>query len=178
MSFEHAGVAGLIKRSFFSAQECAAIIALAEQQGFESAPVRASSGVQKMPHIRNNQRTTFEEPRWHDIFWERLAKLDLPEIGGQVAKGLPRELRFYKYEPGERFKMHKDGPWIEDGLTSQLTALVYLNEGFKGGDTAFRDFTFTPETGALLLFPHATWHEGSALVSGTKYVLRSDVLYA
>ena len=74
--------------------------------------------------------------------------------------------------------MHKDGPWLEDGLRSELTLLVYLNEDFQGGATDFRGFQIQPRTGDALLFVHDTWHEGAVLVSGCKYVLRSDVMYA
>lgn len=35
-----------------------------------------------------------------------------------------------------------------------------------------------PRAGSALLFIHDTWHEGAAVTAGTKYVLRSDVLYA
>ena len=69
------------------------------------------------------------------------------------------------------------GPWREDGLASRLTLLVYLNDGFTGGDTDFREFRVKPEAGAALLFVHDTWHEGAAIEAGTKYVLRSDVMY-
>jgi hypothetical protein len=86
-------------------------------------------------------------------------------------------IRRARFPPGQRFKMHKDGPWHEDGLTSRLTLLVYLNDDFTGGDTDFREFRVKPEPGAALLFIHDTWHEGAAVESGTKYVLRSDVLY-
>ncbi|MCW7540824.1 hypothetical protein OOT46_23675 [Aquabacterium sp. A7-Y] len=34
-----------------------------------------------------------------------------------------------------------------------------------------------PRAGSASLFVHETWHEGRSLQSGTKYVLRSDVLY-
>ena len=35
-----------------------------------------------------------------------------------------------------------------------------------------------PRTGQALLFRHALWHEGTPVLRGCKYVLRSDVLYA
>ena len=73
--------------------------------------------------------------------------------------------------------MHKDGPTLENGLRSELTLLVYLNEGFEGGETDFRDFAIRPATGMALLFIHDTWHEGAEVTAGTKYVLRSDVMY-
>jgi 2OG-Fe(II) oxygenase superfamily len=74
--------------------------------------------------------------------------------------------------------MHKDGPWKERGLTSKLTLLIYLNDGFTGGETNFRTFEIVPTTGLLCLFEHPIWHEGAAVKTGTKFVLRSDVLYA
>jgi hypothetical protein len=162
---------------FIEPEECEQLIALAEREGFASAGVRTADGPKAMPAIRNNERAMLPSPSWVELLWQRLQGVALPEVGGQTPKGLPRDLRFYRYAPGQRFKMHKDGPWHEDGLTSRLTLLVYLNDGFTGGDTDFREFRVKPETGAALLFIHDTWHEGAAVESGTKYVLRSDVLY-
>ena len=76
---------------------------------------------------------------------------------------------------------------------SRLTMVVYLNEGFEGGGTTFftaaagelgvvEARTVAPRVGAVLVFPHGEGvgslvHEGSALLSGAKYILRTDVLY-
>jgi predicted 2-oxoglutarate/Fe(II)-dependent dioxygenase YbiX len=162
---------------FLSAVECAELIALAESFGFDAAGVRMSSGERVMPNIRNNARASGENPAWVTTLWQRLSQHALPSIAGQHATGLPKALRFYKYTTGQRFKMHKDGPWTENGQTSQLTFLVYLNDGFTGGDTDFRDFRVQPQAGSALLFIHDTWHEGAEVTNGTKLVLRSDVLY-
>lgn len=158
--------------------ECVELIALAEQSGFDAASVRTEAGQQAMPRVRNNERTVVDDSSWPALLWRRLQGVELPAVDEQRAVALPRSLRFYKYRPGQRFKMHKDGPWREDGLVSQLTLLVYLNEGFAGGCTDFRTFTVQPEAGSALLFLHDTWHEGAAVTEGVKYVLRSDVLYA
>lgn len=109
--------------------------------------------------------------------WNRLSEIDLPVIDRQKPIGLPKDLRFYKYANGQRFKMHKDGPWSENGLSSKLTFLIYLNDDFVGGSTVFKDLSVSPVAGDALLFIHDTWHEGSAVTEGVKYVLRSDVLY-
>uniref|UniRef100_UPI000D4E0E1C prolyl hydroxylase family protein n=1 Tax=unclassified Variovorax TaxID=663243 RepID=UPI000D4E0E1C len=162
---------------FLEPGECAQLIALAEREGFASAGVRTADGPKAMPAIRNNERAMLPSPFWVGLLWQRLQAVALPELDGQTAQGLPGDLRFYKYMPGQRFKMHKDGPWHEDGRTSRLTLLVYLNDGFTGGDTDFREFRVKPQAGAALLFVHDTWHEGAAVASGVKYVLRSDVMY-
>jgi hypothetical protein len=65
----------------------------------------------------------------------------------------------------------------QDRLASQLEFLVYLNDGFTGGDIDFRWFRVKPEAGGALLFVRDTWHEGAAVECGIKYVLRLDVLY-
>ncbi len=162
---------------FLEPDECRSLIALAEREGFASAGVRTVDGPKAMPAIRNNDRAMLPSPHWVDLLWQRLQQVPLPVLDGQAPRCLPRELRFYRYAPGQRFKMHKDGPWHEDGLTSRLTMLVYLNDGFAGGDTDFREFRVRPEAGSALLFIHDTWHEGAAVEEGTKYVLRSDVMY-
>ena len=160
-----------------SAMQCEQLVALAEAGGFEQASVRTSHGQKAMPLVRNNERVLVESAEWVLLLWQRTASVILPLIDGQRACGLPKDLRFYRYRPGQRFKMHKDGPWTEGGLTSRLTLLVYLNDDFVGGETDFRDFVVHPIKGDALFFIHDTWHEGRAVVSGTKYVLRSDVLY-
>ena len=112
------------------------------------------------------------------VLWQGLLAHDLPDIAGRQACGLPRDLSFYQYLPEQRFKMHKDGPWLEEGLRSELTLLVYLNEDFQGGATDFRGFQVVPKTGDAVLFLHDTWHEGAVVEAGCKYVLRSDVMYS
>lgn len=163
---------------FLTPAECGQLIQLAEDTGFIAAEVRTHGGPRPLPQVRNNQRTMVESPDWVALLWHRLSQVELPEIEGARAVGLPKDLRFYRYTPGQRFKMHKDGPWHEGGLTSALTFLVYLNEGFEGGATDFKTFQVQPRQGTALVFIHDTWHEGGTLVDGTKYVLRSDVLYA
>ena len=55
--------------------------------------------------------------------------------------------------------------------------MVYLNENFSGGETELQGYNIQPKTGTALLFPHALLHQGNAVLSGTKYVLRTDVMY-
>ena len=60
-----------------------------------------------------------------------------------------------------------------------LTFIVYLNDGFQGGDTAFLDDDVVahPKPGRALLFQHQILHEGCQVLAGVKYVLRTDVMY-
>ena len=81
---------------------------------------------------------------------------------------------------------------------SHMTFLLYLNDEFEGGTTRFfidpvnphlgeaghcsRVVSVAPSQGSALCFFHGNhplspWHEGGALTAGTKYVLRTDILY-
>jgi len=77
-------------------------------------------------------------------------------------------------------------------VLSKYTFLIYLNQDFQGGGTTFYNpacdegvldrRAVTPQTGGALVFPHgatghAALHEGSEVVKGTKYVIRTEVLF-
>ncbi len=174
----------------FSAAECVTLIARAESIGFDAASVRTHSGSKMMTNIRNNDRVNLADPELANQMWSRISHI-LPSLDHQHPVGVDFRLRFYRYEPGQEFKRHKDGSVTNDkGQVSKLSYLIYLNGDFDGGATTFRDYhgkgesqrkterVVTPVTGSALLFRHERWHEGSALISGRKYVLRSDVFYS
>lgn len=88
-------------------------------------------------------------------------------------------LRLYKYEKSMRFGKHIDeSNLVEDGLT-RFTVLFYLSS-CKGGATRFEeDVAVIPQTGNMLIHVHGDScleHEADAVVSGTKYVLRTDLV--
>jgi prolyl 4-hydroxylase len=98
---------------------------------------------------------------------------------------LNERLRFLRYAPGQKFERHYDG-WYsrKNGERSFITFQLYLNEDFSGGETTFflddeglNKLPVVPKTGSVLLFQHDIMHEGSKLVKGTKYVIRSDIMY-
>jgi 2OG-Fe(II) oxygenase superfamily len=92
-----------------------------------------------------------------------------------------------------------DGVYVKDvyknaNVTSRLTFLFYLNDDFDDGATTFyapshelnciSARSVAPIQGSILCFPHGHGvdnvglvHEGSAVTRGSKYVMRSDVLY-
>ena len=167
------------------AARCARLIAEAEAIGFEAAGV--GPGQQHIAAIRNNERIVVRNPPWAAELRERLWAHGLPRIEGETARGFTEYWRFYRYLPGQRFKLHRDGSVEQDGMRSRMTFMLYLNDDCTGGDTRFRagagqDLKHTidirPETVKGLLFLHALWHEGAPVLDGVKYALRTDVLYA
>lgn len=170
-----------------SPQECDEYIALAESTGFADAPVTTAGGPVLMPDVRNNERVMLDDPARAADLWRRLRPwVDTIHYSGFRPVGVNERLRFYRYDPGQAFRWHRDGFYQSpDGRRSRLTYMVYLNDDFEGGETKFRatslnqieDLVVKPAKGMALVFSHPLLHEGAAVTRGRKYVVRTDVMY-
>lgn len=58
-----------------------------------------------------------------------------------------------------------------------LTFLIYLSDDFELGYTEFAWEKVHPKVGMALVFPHKLSHRSISAVNGTKYILRTDVMY-
>mmetsp|Transcript_27019 Transcript_27019/g.86833 ORF Transcript_27019/g.86833 Transcript_27019/m.86833 type:complete len:99 (-) Transcript_27019:1202-1498(-) len=96
----------------------------------------------------------------------------------------------YRYEKGQRFGKHIDEEVdLGGGAVTGYTLLVYLSgaeAGLSGGETAFYDdysrlvAKVPPVAGTALLHLHGEdclEHEGMEVREGSKYILRSDVVF-
>jgi prolyl 4-hydroxylase len=163
-----------------SAAECAALVDRIEGLGPTEAPITTAAGFVMRPDIRNNHRAIFDDVELARVLFARLEPAIPRELCGMRPVGANERFRCYRYTRGQRFGPHYDGAFVRDASErSLLTLMVYLNEGFEGGATTFLDhgLVVTPRTGTALLFQHFQLHEGSEVHAGTKYVLRSDVMY-
>jgi hypothetical protein len=94
-------------------------------------------------------------------------------------------MRFLEYEEvGGNLDAHTDGNKIceETGIRSTHTLLLYLSKCEMGGETKLLDKetnfvieAVKPVVGRILLFPHATLHEGAPTVDVPKLCLRAEV---
>ena len=173
--------------SFLTPAECESFIETIEAIGFstqhsgEGQPIRS--------------RAQFEHQTISDTIWERL-RPSLPKLSevyadqlipepkpkapleSYVPHGLNNRFRCYKYGAKEEFRRHQDfAHEFTDTERTFLTVLLYLNDGYIGGETTFDDFTVEPTLGMLAMFPHELQHEGRKIESGIKYSLRTDVIY-
>lgn len=128
-----------------------------------------------------------------------IATCDVPHFHGCIC--------CFRYSEGQRFGKHVDGRNdLPGGRVTGYTLLIYLNgrgeskgktRGFSknggpagpdfiGGETVFYDESgavlrsVAPAAGMALLHLHGEAcyeHEGAAVKTGTKYVLRSDVVF-
>jgi predicted 2-oxoglutarate/Fe(II)-dependent dioxygenase YbiX len=77
-----------------------------------------------------------------------------------------------KYSFGQEYKAHYDG---DTATGRSLSAIVYLNSNYEGGEVEFTNFgvKIKPQPGMLLLFPsnYAYTHIAHPVTSGTKYAI-------
>lgn len=173
------GAGVFLVEDFLSPIECQSYIAKSEAMSYEGAAIQTKDGPRILHDVRNNARVIFDDVALADFIFAR-AKEFFPEVWGDEWQllGLNERFRFYRYEPGEYFKWHKDGFYCRsDEEISQLTLILYLNDDYLGGATEFRWEKIAPKRGMALVFPHLMMHQGSTIESGTKYVLRTDVMY-
>jgi hypothetical protein len=180
---------------FLSPAECAALIASAETVGFDSA------ARDYPPSYRDNERLVLDDPSLADALYRRLAPCVLPLLSDAAVAhddarwelaGLNPRLRFCRYRAGQQFRIHQDGVHFADAeQQSRLTFMIYLDEApaFEGGDTLFYAAgpqadgeprvvaRVRPRAGSLIVFDHGLFHAGARVQSGTKHILRSDLMF-
>ncbi|WP_378176778.1 prolyl hydroxylase family protein [Aquimarina sp. SS2-1] len=165
--------------NFLSKEMCDHFIEKGEQVSFEEAKVSIDGRQVRIKGIRNNQRIMFKDKLLADKIWKKIEPYVQLSFGSYKVNDLNEMFRIYKYEKGQRFKMHRDGSYERNEKEcSFFSFLIYLNDDFEGGDTYFENgITVIPKLGDALLFHHPLRHEGKPIVSGVKYVLRTDVMY-
>ncbi|MFN8284166.1 MAG: 2OG-Fe(II) oxygenase [Chitinophagales bacterium] len=164
--------------NFWSEQECLDFISKSESIGYEPATVDTENGQIIVEHVRNNERIIYTDNILASTLWQKLNSLVPSKIGNCYAIGLNELFRFYKYKSGQEFKRHRDQSYIRNDMeASYFTFMIYLNENYLGGETTFADISIQPKQGMALIFLHDLEHSGNPVKDGTKYVLRTDIMY-
>lgn len=166
-------------KNFLSAEECKQWIAFSEKEGYEWAKVNMGFRQQVVnKSIRNNKRVIYDNQELALDLWLKVKPFVVPEIPSGIACGLNERFRFYKYKPGQEFRPHRDGSFVRNAKErSAYTLLIYLNDNIEGGETEFPKHSIQPKTGAAIIFKHDIRHAGLPIIKGTKYVLRTDIMY-
>ena len=159
----------------FTPAECDFLITVAEPTYSESL-VASGTGDNVRDAIRTSDGSTIhwliEDPAIHAIN-RRLAALS----GTTVEQGEP--LQILRYRPGQQYHPHVD--WLGEENARIRTALIYLNDGYAGGETAFLQLglKIRGRKGDALVFSSIdaegrfeprSEHAGLPVTSGTKYL--------
>jgi prolyl 4-hydroxylase len=161
-------------RGAFTAAECDFMMLLAEPTYERSLVIMDGRDVPDP--IRTSDGSTFhwliEDPATHAIN-RRIAALS----GTSVDQGEP--LHILRYRPGQQYHPHHD--WLPPPNRRLMTVLIYLNEEYEGGETAFpkANLKVRGRKGDALFFVSAlpngnldpmSEHAGNPVQSGTKYL--------
>jgi hypothetical protein len=157
----------------YSPAECREFVEFIER----SDPGLASDN----PIYRDQDRVMRDDPAVAAELFARLRPHLPARIGPFVPIGINERLRFYRYRPGQRFVPHMDH-WYRPSPTQITlhTVLVYFNSNFEGGETRFceqLDELVIPRAGLVAIFQHKLRHEGCIVRRGSKYAMRTDVVF-
>jgi len=187
----------MVVPKLFTANLCKTLVTYLSTLPLATTPGKPKRG----EATRVNDRLQVEDPAFAQRLWEDTAIKDLIASyeddsiwGGQVL-GLNANIRIYRYRPGQFFDQHYDesnnvvGP-SEVAAKTTWTLLIYLT-ACEGGETAFYPEASSkretqpdpvlvdPQAGSALFhrhFPDCLLHEGKEVLSGEKWVLRSDLV--
>lgn len=163
----------------FAPAECAYLIATAAPILQPSVVIDPRTGARVANPVRTSSAAGFpfmdENPAIHALN-RRLAAAS----GTDVRSGEP--LQVLRYAPGEQYHEHSDAlPLVPPQQQRVLTFLVYLDDDYEGGETAFPKvgITFRGQSGDGLLFRNASAdgtpdpraiHAGRPVTRGVKHV--------
>lgn len=166
-------------QNLWSPSVCQQFIHKSEKEGFEGALVNTINGPVKMESFRNNDRLFWEDEELAAQIWNEIEDFVPHDLGEYQAIGLNELFRFYRYDVDQQFNWHYDAPYQRNqNEQSFYTFMIYLNDNFEGGATAFHGFEVAPSLGDGLLFFQELEHAGLPLTAGRKYILRTDVMYS
>ncbi|KAI9065115.1 hypothetical protein FKP32DRAFT_1756908 [Trametes sanguinea] len=186
---------------FFSPEECKAYVKLIDSLPLELTPPKKKGEAERVNHRISVPSVEFAQRLYSVLAPHLPSEFPYPTWGKRSAgatvhapHSLNSNIRLYKYTQGQYFGPHYDDSVrdAETGAKSEWTLLIYLTgsqDGVEGGETLFykdqkgkaRETIVPPLTrGTALLHRHGQdclLHEGSPVTKGTKYVLRSDLMF-
>jgi predicted 2-oxoglutarate/Fe(II)-dependent dioxygenase YbiX len=90
-------------------------------------------------------------------------------------------LMLREYNPGSKMSQHSDfySYVKKDGnnVTPSLTAILYLNDDYLGGQINFinDDLCIKPKAGSMIVFPSNKEHEVLEIIDGNRYMIQTYV---
>ncbi|OJT14608.1 hypothetical protein TRAPUB_8854 [Trametes pubescens] len=162
----------LLIDDFFSPEECKAYVKFIDSLPLELTPPKKRGEAERVNHRMSIPSVDFAQ-RMHAVLAPHLPEFPYPAWAKRPsgaatnarrpAHSLNSNIRVYKYTQGQYFGPHYDDAVrdSETGAKSEWTLLIYLTgsqDGVEGGEDCML-------------------HEGSPVTKGTKYVLRSDLMF-
>lgn len=171
--------------NFLTAEECDKIIAMIDANHYRSGVADENSTSGTISDVRTSSTTNLgNDDKTIIAIKQRIAD----HLGLDVNKG--ESLQGQLYKPGQYFKPHTDyfeGTTYNTNCLSSgnrtHTLMIYLNDDMEGGHTNFPrlGLSIKPQKGMAVVWENMkdgqtvpdVLHEGSAVESGSKYIVTS-----
>lgn len=194
-----------VVRGVLDEEHCVQLLECVNHKGFTPALLNIGGGRQMMDSlVRDGHRVIVDSPELSTWLLEVLRPY-MPAVlqGAPEGHGDPRipaqlvdlneRCRFLCYTPGQHFAPHYDACYERPqnhphcGDMSMVTVQVYLHDvpEKNGGATTFLPERYSPQrglpcqpgAGCALIFTQDLYHEGSMVMDGLKYTLRTEAMY-
>ena len=117
----------------FTAAECKYVAMLAAPW-LEKALVTVEGSETQLENVRDADSSAVPHLT-EDLVVQRINRCIAAATGTKPEWGEP--LNVLRYRPGQQYRPHHDGRGSGEGSTRIMTALIWLNEQFDGGETDF-----------------------------------------
>jgi hypothetical protein len=136
---------------------------------YNISQIRKSHKIKKHHDDDGHGVTSIEKPNFMPI----VARL----FGAYIGYRVDHQMKLYHLLPGKgAVPSHVDLDYEDKLGVATHSLLIHLNDDYEGGETLF-DPELAPEVkvGGGLLFNHKILHSARDVVSGEKYILKTDV---
>jgi len=167
--------------AILTSAECATMRAKIDASALSTATINTPRGARLETAIRNNERFMEDDHALAETLFRRIEAHAPARAMGMALCGVNERMRYFRYRPGTWFRPYTDGSFERsDTERSLYTLIVYLSDDFEGGHTRFDvhpEVSIAPREGMALIFQHPIFHEGEEVTAGTKYALRTELMY-
>ena len=166
-----------IYRGLFSAAECRYLMILG-RPWLETASILGDDGQEHIDTVRDAQACSIGSLT-EDLVVQAVNRTIAAATRTTVGWGEP--LNIISYSPGQQYRMHHDGTGSDRVSVRNQTALIWLNDGYTGGETDFPRIKvrFRGAIGDMLVFHNVRAngtldermiHAGLPVTSGIKWL--------
>jgi len=176
----------LYSENVFNDDECNHLIEVGEKNKYELASlyIDKKKKIHYATDIRNSFRCLIDDNNFANVLEQRIKHLIPETYNGLTFDSINPRFRFLKYEKSGHFIRHTDEHFVLDKTKSLITILIYLNNEYEGGYTRFfsnkddkTGYTMIPQSGMICIMDQTIEHDVPPITSGTKYAIRSELMY-
>jgi hypothetical protein len=196
-------LSGFVLENFFSSEECDYYVNKAKEIGFHNLKNQYPEDYrnsERLSFLSDDIAALIWERLKNFLEKEDLngkKPMNINVSGVWKPSRVNNGIKITKYTSGSFFKPHIDNVFIFNPQEITIhTILIYLNDEFEGGETNFceipehglKSFLFNgisykiiesikPVKGRAIVFENYKCHEGSKLLSGTKYIMKTEIVF-